>query len=261
MQDISKAKRIVIKIGTSTLTYDTGKINIRRFELLCKVLSDIKNSGRDLIIVSSGAVSVGVAKLGLSERPKDVPGKQAAAAVGQCELMYLYDKMFLEKNHKVAQILLTRDGFENEHWLQNARNTFEKLLSLGAIPIVNENDSVATDELEVGDNDTLSAMVSVMTNADALIMLSDIDGLYDGDPNKNPSAKLIPIINDIDDQIESIAGESSSCRGTGGMITKILAARLATDHGIATAIINGTDPNVLYDLLDGKKVGSLFVPK
>lgn len=260
MRDISKAKRIVIKIGTSTLTYNTGRINIRRFELLCKVLSDIKNSGKELIIVSSGAVCVGLAKLNLSERPKDVPGKQAAAAVGQCELMYLYDKMFLEKDHKVAQILLTSDDFKNEGRLRNAHNTFETLLSLGAIPIVNENDSVATEELKVGDNDTLSAMVAVMTDADALIILSDIDGLYDGNPRENPSARLIPVIEEINDSIENIACGAGSNRGTGGMITKIHAAKIATGHGIATIIINGTDPNLLYELCDGKIPGSLFVP-
>ena len=176
MNTLSRAKRIVIKIGTSTLTYETGRINIRRFEGLCKVLSDIKNSGREVVLVSSGAVGVGVAKLGLPCRPKDTPSKQAAAAVGQCELMYLYDKLFLEKSHKVAQVLLTRDVIEVENRAQNARNTFERLFSMGAIPIVNENDTVSTEELEFGDNDTLSAMVAVLTGADGLIILSDIDG-------------------------------------------------------------------------------------
>ena len=166
MNTLSRAKRIVIKIGTSTLTYETGRINIRRFEGLCKVLSDIKNSGREVVLVSSGAVGVGVAKLGLPCRPKDTPSKQAAAAVGQCELMYLYDKLFLEKSHKVAQVLLTRDVVEVENRAQNARNTFERLFSMGAIPIVNENDTVSIEELEFGDNDTLSAMVAVLTGAD-----------------------------------------------------------------------------------------------
>ncbi|WP_458863467.1 glutamate 5-kinase [Acidaminobacterium chupaoyuni] len=261
MNEISRAKRIVIKIGTSTLTYETGRINIRRFELLCKVLSDIKNSGREIILVSSGAVGVGVAKLGLECRPKDIPGKQAAAAVGQCELMYLYDKLFLEKSHKVAQLLLTRDVFEREVRKKNARNTFERLLTLGAIPIVNENDTVSTEELEFGDNDTLSAMVGVLTKADALIILSDIDGLYDSDPNKNPDAKLIPYIEKIDEQIEAIAGGSASGLGTGGMTTKIQAAKIATSHGMTMAIVNGSDPNLLYDLLDGKQAGSLFLPQ
>ncbi|QNL45398.1 glutamate 5-kinase [Oscillibacter hominis] len=258
MSQISEAKRIVIKIGTSTLAYATGRINIRRFELLCKVLSDLKNSGREIVLVSSGAVGVGVAKLGLPERPKDIPGKQATAAVGQCELMYLYDKLFLEKNHKVAQILLTRDGFEQPQRRQNMKNTFDRLLSLGAIPIVNENDTVATEELEFGDNDTLSSMVAALTEADALIILSDIDGLYDSDPHKNPDAKLIPVVDQIDSHIEEIAGGSVSGLGTGGMSTKIQAAKIAGKAGVTMAIINGSDPNLLYDLLDGKTVGTVF---
>ncbi|WP_253292620.1 glutamate 5-kinase [Intestinimonas sp. MSJ-38] len=260
MNTLSRAKRIVIKIGTSTLTYETGRINIRRFEGLCKVLSDIKNSGREVVLVSSGAVGVGVAKLGLPCRPKDTPSKQAAAAVGQCELMYLYDKLFLEKSHKVAQVLLTRDVVEVENRAQNARNTFERLFSMGAIPIVNENDTVSIEELEFGDNDTLSAMVAVLTGADGLIILSDIDGLYAEDPRKNPKAPLIPVIHQIDSHIESIAGGSGSGLGTGGMSTKIQAAKIATSHGIPMAIINGSDPNLLYDLLDGIPVGSLFLP-
>lgn len=258
MDQISEAKRIVIKIGTSTLAYATGRINIRRFELLCKVLSDLKNSGREIILVSSGAVGVGVAKLNLPERPKDVPGKQAAAAVGQCELMYLYDKLFLEKNHKVAQVLLTRDGLEEPRRRQNTKNTFDCLLHLGAIPIVNENDTVSTEELEFGDNDTLSAMVAALTEADALVILSDIDGLYDSDPNKNPDAKLIPVVDHIDAHIEAIAGGSVSGLGTGGMSTKIQAAKIAKAAGVTMAIINGSDPNLLYDLIDGKPTGTVF---
>lgn len=258
MNSIASSKRIIIKIGTSTLTYDTGRINIRRFELLCKVISDIKNSGREVILVSSGAVGVGVAKLGLTSRPQDTPSKQAAAAVGQCELMYQYDKLFLEKSHKVGQVLLTRDVFEQPERRTNAQNTFERLLEMGAIPIVNENDTVSTEELEFGDNDTLSAMVAAITHADALIILSDIDGLYDSDPRKNPNAKLIPIITKIDAHIESIAGGSSSALGTGGMSTKIQAAKIAAENNIKMAIINGENPNLLYDLLDGKQVGSIF---
>lgn len=258
MNGFAKAKRIVIKIGTSTLTYETGRINIRRFESLCKVLSDIKNSGRQVVLVSSGAVGVGVAKLGLPCRPTDIPGKQAAAAVGQCELMYLYDKLFLEKSHKVAQVLLTRDVFEREDRALNAHNTFEQLFAMGAIPIVNENDTVAIEELVFGDNDTLSAMVAGLTQADGLIILSDINGLYDGDPNKNPSARLIPLVEQIDGYIEGIAGGSGSGLGTGGMSTKIQAAKIATSQGIPMAIINGADPNLLYDLLDGIPTGTLF---
>ena len=260
MKDIRDARRIVIKIGTSTLTYDTGRINIRRFEHLCKVLSDIRNSGRELVLVSSGAVGVGVAKLGLDRRPTDTPGKQAAAAVGQCELMYLYDKQFLEKSHKVAQLLLTRDGFEKPVRRQNMKNSFNRLLELGVIPIVNENDSVAVEELEFGDNDTLSAQVAVLTEADLLIILSDIDGLFEEDPHKNPDAKLISVVESIDEHIEAIAGGAGSDFGTGGMSTKIEAAKLTAQAGIAMAILNGSDPNLLYDLLDGKGPGTLFLP-
>ena len=260
MKTLADAKRVVIKVGTSTLTYETGRINIRRFDGLCKVLSDIKNSGRQIALASSGAVAVGVAKLGLPCRPQDTPSKQAAAAVGQCELMYLYDKLFLEQNHKVAQVLLTRDVLERESRAANARNTFERLFSMGAIPIVNENDTVSTEELEFGDNDTLSAMVAVLTGADGLIILSDIDGLYAQDPRKNPDAPLIPVVREIDEHIESIAGGSGSDRGTGGMSTKIQAAKIALAQSIPMAILNGSNPNLLYDLLEGKPVGTLFVP-
>ena len=246
MSQIQDAKRVVIKIGTSTLAYATGRINIRRFELLCKVLADLKNSGKEIILVSSGAIGVGVSKLGLPERPRDVPGKQAAAAVGQCELMYLYD-------------LLTRDAFEDPRRRQNMKNTFDRLLSLGTIPIVNENDTVATEELEFGDNDTLSAQVAELTEADALVILSDIDGLYDSDPNKNPDAKLIAQVDRIDEHIESIAGGSVSGLGTGGMTTKIHAAKITSAAGIIMAIINGSDPKLLYDLFDGMSVGTLFL--
>jgi glutamate 5-kinase len=261
LKTLADAKRVVIKIGTSTLTYETGRINIRRFEKLCKTLSDIKNSGREIVLVSSGAVAVGVAKMGLPCRPQDIPSKQAAAAVGQCELMYLYDKLFLEQNHKVAQVLLTRDVLESENRAVNARNTFERLFSMGAIPIVNENDTVSIEELEFGDNDTLSAMVTALTEADGLILLSDIDGLYAQDPRKNPEAQLIPLVTKIDKRIESIAGGSGSNRGTGGMATKIQAAKIALVCGAPMAIINGADPDLLYDLFEGKPVGTLFLPE
>lgn len=260
MKDIREARRVVIKIGTSTLTHETGRINIRRFEHLCKVLCDLCNSGRELVLVSSGAVGVGVAKLGLHRRPKDTPGKQAAAAVGQCELMYLYDEQFQERNHTVAQVLLTRDGFEVPQRRQNMKNTFNRLLELGAVPIVNENDTVATEELEFGDNDNLSAQVAVLTEADLLVILSDIGGLFDSDPRKNPEAKLIPVVETIDERIEALAGGSASDLGTGGMTTKIQAARTATGHGIAMAILNGAEPELLYDLLEGKGPGTLFLP-
>ena len=259
MDSFSKAKRIVIKIGTSTLTYDTGRINIRRFEGLCKVLSDIKNSGREVILVSSGAVGVGVAKLGLPCRPKDTPSKQAAAAVGQCELMYLYDKLFLEKSHKVAQVLLTADVVDFPKGRENVQNTFRELLSMGAIPVVNENDTVETQELEgknFGDNDTLSAVVAGLCGAQGLIILTDIDGLYDGDPRKNPAARRIPRVEEVTPQLEALAGGAGSSRGTGGMATKLKAAKLAKSQGIPTAIVSGSDLKSMYRLLEG--AGTLF---
>ncbi len=260
MKQITDCKRIVIKIGTSTLTHQTGRINIRRFEHLCRVLADVKNMGKEIILVSSGAVGVGVGKLGLSSRPSDMPGKQAAAAVGQCELMHLYDQAFLDKSHNVAQVLLTRDVIEDPERHLNAHNTFQRLLEMGAIPIVNENDTVAVDELVVGDNDTLSAMVSLLCDADLLIILSDIDGLYEADPHTHPDAPLISRVDTIDSRIESIAGGSRSGLGTGGMRTKIDAAKMVTADGIAMAIVNGSNPDVLYDLLDGKAVGTVFMP-
>lgn len=258
MKDIREARRVVIKIGTSTLTHETGRINIRRFEHLCKVLCDLCNSGRELILVSSGAVGVGVAKLGLHRRPKDTPGKQAAAAVGQCELMYLYDEQFQERNHTVAQVLLTRDGFEVPQRRQNMKNTFNRLLELGAVPIVNENDTVATEEMGIGDNDTLAAVVAVSMEADLLILLSDIDGLYTADPHTHPEATLIAEIPALTREIWELAGGSGSSLGTGGMSTKLQAADICTQAGCDMVIANGSSPSVLYDIADGKPVGSRF---
>ncbi len=259
MECFQKSRRVVVKVGTSTLTHNTGLINIRRIEQFIKVLADIRNSGRDLILVSSGAIAVGVGKLGLKERPADTPSKQAAAAVGQCELMYLYDKLFSEYNQNVAQVLLTRDVFETEKRNVNVHNTFMRLLEMGAIPIVNENDTVSVEEIEFGDNDTLSAMVATIVDADALIIISDIDGLYDDNPRVNPKAKLIHRVEQIDERIKSLAHGAGSARGTGGMVTKINAAEIACPKGIDVAIVNGSDPAVLYDLFDGKQVGTHFV--
>lgn len=211
-----KAKRIVVKVGTSTLTYDSGRLNIRRIDHLCKVLSDLQNSGREVILVSSGAIGVGVGKLGLKQRPKETRKKQAVAAVGQCELMFVYDKLFGEYNRTVAQILLTRDVVEHDHSKQNVVNTFEALMEMGIIPVVNENDTVAIDELDgqnFGDNDTLSAIVADIVEADLLVILTDIDGLYEEDPRKNPDAKRIPVVRHIDGHIREIAGGSGSNRG------------------------------------------------
>lgn len=259
MKRISEAKRIVVKVGTSTLTHANGMINIRRIETLVKVLSDIKNSGKEVVLVTSGAIGVGVGKLGLKEKPKDMPSKQACAAIGQCELMYIYDKYFSEYNHIVSQVLLTLDIVEVPHRKSNVINTFERLIEYGAIPIVNENDTVSVEEIVIGDNDTLSALVATLVHADALVILSDIDGLYSSDPHKNPDAKLIPVVEKIDESIIKLAGGSGSSLGTGGMATKIQAGMIAAENGIVMAIINGCNPNLLYDLMEDKSVGTLFL--
>ena len=253
--------RIVIKIGTSTLAYATGQLNIRRVEALCKTMSDIRNAGHELILVSSGAIGMGVGKLGLRERPKDIPGKQAAAAVGQCELMYVYDKLFSEFHHTVAQLLITNDNMVNETRHLNFTNTLNRLLDLGALPIINENDTVATDEIVIGDNDTLAAKVAETVSADLLILLSDIDGLYTADPHKDPNAKLLHKVTKIDDYILNLAGVSSTKQGTGGMITKLHAAEICLGCGCDMVIANGRNPENLYDILDGKDVGTMFSAK
>ena len=251
--------RIVIKIGTSTLTHKTGELNIRRTEEICRIISDIKNSGDEIIIVSSGAIGMGTAKLSLSERPKDIATKQAAAAVGQCELMYRYDKLFAEYHHTVAQILLTGSDFQSEDRHRNFSNTISRLLELNVIPVINENDTIATEEIKVGDNDTLSALVSVSVSADLLILLSDIDGLFTADPHKYSDAKLIREINEIDDSVLALAGDSSSNLGTGGMKTKLHAAKICMDGGCDMVIANGSTPELLYDIVDGAPVGTRFL--
>ncbi len=253
--------KTVIKVGTSTLAYPTGRLNIRHMERLCRVISDIKNSGSDIILVSSGAVGMGMGKLALKERPTRLSLKQATAAVGQCELMYTYDKLFSEYNHTVAQILLTADDIKDEGRKTNFTNTVSELLSLGALPIVNENDTVATGELEVaiGDNDTLAAIVAESVGADLFVMLTDIDGLYTADPRLDKDAVLIPEVEHIDAYVEKIAGGAGSGVGTGGMKTKISAAKIATAAGCDTVIVDGSDPYILYDIADGKKVGTRFI--
>ena len=250
--------RIVIKLGTSTLTHATGRLNIRRVEQLAKVISDIKNAGHQVILVSSGAIGMGVGKLGLRCRPSDIPTKQAAAAVGQCELMYIYDKLFGDFHHTVAQLLITGDDVKNEKRHQNFSNTLGRLLELGALPILNENDTVATEELVIGDNDTLAAIVAESVRADLLILLSDIDGLYTADPHKDPDAQLITHVRELDEGIYALAGVSASAQGTGGMVTKLQAAKICMACGCAMVIANGRNPGDLYDILDGKPVGTLF---
>jgi len=253
--------RVVIKIGTSTLTHKSGRENIRRIEELCKAVSDIKNAGWEVILVSSGAIGMGVGKLNLSERPCDIAAKQACAAVGQCELMYIYDKQFSAYNHTVAQILLTAPDLKNEDRHEKFKATMTKLLELGALPIINENDTVATEEIVFGDNDTLAALVAESVSADLLILLSDIDGLYTADPHKYPEATLISEVHELSDEIISLGGGAGSSLGTGGMETKLRAAKISTQAGCDMIIANGASASVLYDIMDGINVGTRFYAK
>lgn len=250
--------RVVIKIGTSTLAHKTGLLNILRVEELCKVMSDLKNAGNEVILVSSGAIGMGVGKLGLSERPKDIPTKQAAAAVGQCELMYTYDRLFSQYNHTVAQILLTGDDIEHSDRKENFTNTMSRLLKLSAIPVINENDTISTAEIEIGDNDTLGAIVAKECQADLLIILSDIDGLYTADPRKNPDAQLIHTVEKITPDIEKMVGGAGSGLGTGGMKTKLKAAKMVNECGIDMVIANGENPSLLYGIVNGENIGTRF---
>ncbi len=261
MAVLKDVKRLVVKVGTSTLTYDTGKTNIRRMHKLVSVLSDIVNSGIEVALVTSGAIGVGVGKLGLKERPSDISGRQAAATVGQCELMFMYDKLFGEYGHTVGQLLITKSDVDSEERRKNLVNTFEKLFYYGAVPIVNENDSVAVDEIVYGDNDSLSAIVAKLVNADALIILTDIDGLYDDNPNENEDAKLISQVDEITDELIAVAGGHGSRFSTGGMVTKLHAAQIAMDAGIDTIVMNGAAPENIYKALDGKQIGTFFTGK
>ena len=254
------SRRIVVKVGTSTLTHSTGHLNLRQIEKLVKVLSDMKNWGMQVILVSSGAVSAGVAKMGFGRIPSLPEEKQAMAAIGQSELMKIYDRFFSDYGHTVAQILMTKDVLSNPVRKSAAENTFNRLLEMNCIPIVNENDSVSTDELtKFGGNDILSAYVSQLCGADVLLNLSDINGLYDSDPRSNPNAKLIERVETLDDSVFAIAGGAGSSRGTGGMIAKLNAAKIVTESGIPMFILNGHDPEILYELLDGGHIGTYFV--
>jgi len=258
MNYFQNIRRLVVKVGTSTLTHDTGKLNLRRMDHLARVLSDLRNRNIEVILVSSGAIGVGVGKLKLPAKPHDIGGRQACAAVGQCELMYIYDKFFGEYGQTTAQILLTRDCVDDKLRLYNIRNAFERLLDMGALPIINENDTVATEEIEFGDNDTLSAVVAKVVNADALVILTDIDGLHAENPQDHPESPVIHVVDHITDETRRIAGGAGSSRGTGGMYTKILAAGIATAAGITTAIIDGSRPENLYHLLAGEEIGTVF---
>ena len=255
-------KRTVVKVGTSTLTYENGKINYRRIESLCKVIADLQNMGEQIMLVSSGAIGVGMGKAGLRTRPSETKKKQALAAIGQCELMFMYDKLFGEYNHSVAQILLTRYAVETEQKRQNVINTIDEILNMNIIPVINENDTVAIDELEgnnFGDNDMLSAIVAGLVGADRLIILTDIDGLYDSNPRTNPNAVKIDVVENIDDEILSMAAGTGSNRGTGGMITKLQAADYATKRGVEVYVINGSNPKNLYKIFDGNNIGTRFL--
>lgn len=258
--DFRNKNRVVIKIGTSTLTHPTGRLNLRRMEAIVKTLADLHNAGRNIILVSSGSIGLGAAKLGLGGRPKDTPGKQACAAVGQCELMYMYDQMFSKYSITVAQVLLTKYVLLEDRRL-HVQNAMRRLLDHGALPIVNENDTVAIDELEleVGENDSLAAIVAEVTGAELLVMMTDIDGLYDRDPHLSKNAKLIPVVEHIDRSIWESAGGAGTALGTGGMKTKINAAEIATKAGVDTVIMNGRDPEKLYDLFANEPVGTVFL--
>lgn len=261
MAKLKDCKRIVVKLGSSTLTHESGHINIRRMEEIVKILSDFKNSGMEVIVVSSGAVSAGVARTKLGRRPQSVREKQAMAAVGQSEIMRLYDKYFSQYGHTVAQILMTKDVVDDPQRRAACEDTFNTLIEMGCIPIVNENDSVSTSEIKFGGNDTLSAYVALVAKAEVVLNLSDIEGLYDSDPRTNPNARFISRVEEITDDIMKIAGGAGTDRGTGGMATKIEAAKILTDAGVSMFILNGHRPEVLYELFDGVPVGTYFKAK
>ena len=259
---LSEHKRVVVKIGTTSLTYANGQLNLQQMEKICRVLSDLCNQGREMILVTSGAIAVGAGCLNLGERPRDIRGKQAASAVGQAMLMQIYQQFFSMYNRRAAQILLTQDVLDVDIRKVNARNTFDTLLSMGVVPIVNANDTIATDELDdISDNDRLSAHVAVISQSNLLIMLSDIAGLYDADPKTKPDATIFHDVHEITPEIEAVAGGAGSLLGTGGMATKIQAARIAMPSGIDSAIASGDDPAVLWKLLSGEQVGTVFYAK
>lgn len=258
MNHLKQAKRIVFKVGTSTLTYPTGKVNLRRISAIAEILSDLSNAGLDIVLVSSGAIGVGVGKLGLPEKPADIPSRQAIACVGQCELMFIYDKFFSEYGKVIGQLLMTKGDVDNEERRGNLINAFDRMFAYGVIPIINENDSVAVDEIAYGDNDNLSAIVAKLVHADALVILTDTDGLFTGNPQTDDNASLIPVVSEITPEIESLAGGAVTSRGTGGMVTKIHAAKMSTSAGINTVIINGSTPQDIYKLIDGRSVGTFF---
>ncbi len=259
-ENLKDKKRIVIKVGSSSLVHqETGELDLVKVEKMIRIISDIKNQGKDVVLVSSGAISVGRKILGLAKRPEVLSMIQACAALGQGELMMLYQKLFMEYNHKAAQVLLTFDVITSDERRKNAENTLKQLLDLDIIPIVNENDTVATEEIEFGDNDTLSAIVSTLIGADLLVLLTDIDGFYTDDPRKNPKAKRISVIDKIDDSLKDMAKGTVTRFGTGGMYTKIAAAQIATHSGADTVIVESTDMEIIHRLMQGEDVGTIFL--
>jgi len=252
-------KKIVVKVGTSLLAYENGKINLQRMEKLVRVLADLSNSGREVVLVSSGAVAVGLGMIGLKNKPDNLVMKQALAAVGQVGLIRLYQKFFDEYNLTVAQVLLTRDGIENSLRRKNARNTLNQLIEMGIIPVVNENDTVITDEIEFGDNDTLSAAVATLIHADLLLILTDTDGVFTADPHIHQSARKVPKVMKASDDLKDIDLEGSSKMGSGGMVSKIAAAELCREHNVDVVIADGADPSSIMDVLEGKDLGTFFV--
>lgn len=260
LQSLKRIKRIVIKVGSSTLIRRTGKLNLSNMERIIRIISDLHNQGIEVVLVSSGAIRFGAGKMGLKEKPEKIEEKQALASIGQGLLMHMYEKLFFEYGITVGQLLLTRGDLEEKNRRDNARNTFETLFKYRAIPIVNENDTVAVEEIVYGDNDTLSAVVAILINADLLVILSDIDGLYTGDPRKNDEVRKIPVVENITEEIENIAMGAGDSFGIGGMKTKISAAKMATEHGIFVSIIEGERPEQIRDLINGKYVGTIFLP-
>lgn len=258
---LKKAKRIVIKVGTSTITYANGKRNFSQIDRLAREISDLQNQGKEMILVTSGAVAVGVDRMGLPGKPKTIPGKQAAAAVGQGVLMHTYEKFFADYGQIVAQVLITKTEAIDRHRYTNTRNTFMELMRQRVIPIVNENDVVALDELKIGDNDNMSALVAGIVDADLVIILSDVDGLYTANPQTHPDAVIVPEVAEITPDIEASAGGVGSARGTGGMATKIQAAKAATSSGIHLVIASGTEKNAITRVLQGEELGTLFVSR
>ena len=260
---MKRYNRLVVKIGTSSLTYDNGKINLHRMDMLCRVLTDLRSRGTEIILVTSGALSVGCGSMGLEKRPTATSQRQALAAIGQCELMYMYDRTFGDYNQHVGQVLLTKSVTDDPKSRTNVQNTLGELLKRGVIPVINENDTVETTELEgehFGDNDMLSAIVAEIIQADALLILTDTEGLYDKDPRGNPDAKIIPLVENVTPEIEALAGGAGSNRGTGGMATKLRAAKHAASFGITCHLMNGAKTKKIYSLLDGAEIGTKFLP-